>query len=163
MQYSMAPGTAMAQKRLGGKGVRRRAGRRRGHGRGRLRHLPGVELAPGNELPILIIVTNNQYGISTPASEQHGERHIANGGHASGMKTATMTGNNPELSYRALAGAMAYVRTQRRPFLLEVMVSRLYGHSSSSGANLNHRGGRLPVSLRDPPGRAGHPHPLHHG
>jgi 2-oxoisovalerate dehydrogenase E1 component alpha subunit len=27
------------------------------------------------------------------------------------------------------------VRTERRPFLLEAMVSRLYGHTSSSGAN----------------------------
>ena len=30
---------------------------------------------------------------------------------------------------------MEYVRTERKPFLLEAMVSRLYGHSSSSGAN----------------------------
>ena len=30
---------------------------------------------------------------------------------------------------------MDYVRTERRPFLLEAMVSRLYGHSSASGAN----------------------------
>ena len=29
---------------------------------------------------------------------------------------------------------MDYVRTMRRPFLLEALVSRLYGHSSSSGA-----------------------------
>src|SRR5271165_1210288 len=31
---------------------------------------------------------------------------------------------------------MNYVRTERKPFLLEAMVSRLYGHSSASGANL---------------------------
>ena len=30
---------------------------------------------------------------------------------------------------------MDYVRTERKPFLLEAKVSRLYGHSSSSGAN----------------------------
>src|ERR1700744_3616223 len=30
---------------------------------------------------------------------------------------------------------MDYVRSERRPFLLEAMVSRLYGHSSASGAN----------------------------
>jgi 2-oxoisovalerate dehydrogenase E1 component alpha subunit len=30
---------------------------------------------------------------------------------------------------------MEYVRSERRPLLLEAMVSRLYGHSSSSGAN----------------------------
>jgi TPP-dependent pyruvate/acetoin dehydrogenase alpha subunit len=30
---------------------------------------------------------------------------------------------------------MAYVRAERKPFALEAMVSRLNGHSSSSGAN----------------------------
>jgi 2-oxoisovalerate dehydrogenase E1 component alpha subunit len=30
---------------------------------------------------------------------------------------------------------MDYVRAERRPFLLEAAVSRLYGHSSASGAN----------------------------
>jgi 2-oxoisovalerate dehydrogenase E1 component alpha subunit len=30
---------------------------------------------------------------------------------------------------------MDYVRSERKPFLLEAMVSRLYGHSSASGAN----------------------------
>ena len=30
---------------------------------------------------------------------------------------------------------MDYVRTERQPFLLEARVSRLYGHSSASGAN----------------------------
>jgi 2-oxoisovalerate dehydrogenase E1 component alpha subunit len=30
---------------------------------------------------------------------------------------------------------MEYVRTERKPFLLEALVSRLYGHSSASGAN----------------------------
>jgi 2-oxoisovalerate dehydrogenase E1 component alpha subunit len=29
---------------------------------------------------------------------------------------------------------MEYCRTERKPFMLEAMVSRLYGHSSSSGA-----------------------------
>ena len=39
------------------------------------------------------------------------------------------------MSYRELAAAMEYVRTERKPFLLEAVVSRLYGHSSASGAN----------------------------
>jgi 2-oxoisovalerate dehydrogenase E1 component alpha subunit len=30
---------------------------------------------------------------------------------------------------------MDYVRTERKPFLLEAVLSRLYGHSSASGAN----------------------------
>jgi 2-oxoisovalerate dehydrogenase E1 component alpha subunit len=87
------------------------------------------------ELPLLIIVTNNEWGISTAARTQHGEKRISDRGKAFGMETKTISGNDPEVSYRELKKAMEYVRTERRPFLLEVHVSRLYGHSSSSGAN----------------------------
>ena len=51
------------------------------------------------------------------------------------MPTATIDGNDPEASYAALKKAMDYVRTERKPYLLEAMVSRLHGHSSASGAN----------------------------
>jgi 2-oxoisovalerate dehydrogenase E1 component alpha subunit len=93
---------------------------------------------PGEELPILIIVTNNSWGISTAACTQHGEKRIADRGVAFGMKTATIDGNDVESAYRGLESAMAYVRRERRPFLLEVNLSRLYGHSSSSGSNYEH-------------------------
>ena len=50
--------------------------RRRRHGRGRFRLLPDLEHAgPGNELPVLIIVTNNGWGISTPPCSQHRRTH----------------------------------------------------------------------------------------
>jgi 2-oxoisovalerate dehydrogenase E1 component alpha subunit len=52
------------------------------------------------------------------------------------MPTAVIDGNDPEASYRALEKAIAYVRTERKPYLLEAMVSRLRGHSSASGANV---------------------------
>ena len=80
-------------------------------------------------------MTNNEWGISTPARTQHGEKHIADRGKAFGMQTADIDGNDPEVAYRELQKAMEYVRTERKPFLLEAMVSRLYGHSSASGAN----------------------------
>jgi len=90
---------------------------------------------PGHELPCLMIVANNEWGISTPASEQHGEKQIADRGRAFGIKSALIDGNDPEVAYRELKKAMDYVRNERRPFLLEATVSRLYGHSSASGAN----------------------------
>jgi 2-oxoisovalerate dehydrogenase E1 component alpha subunit len=96
VQYSMAPGTAMAQKRLGGKGITIVQGGDAGTAEGDFATCLVWSSRPGNELPILIIVTNNQYGISTPASEQHGERHIADRGRAFGMETATIDGNDPE-------------------------------------------------------------------
>jgi 2-oxoisovalerate dehydrogenase E1 component alpha subunit len=82
-----------------------------------------------------MIVANNQWGISTPASEQHAEKSIALRAKPFGIKSALVDGNDTEVVYRELQKAMDYVRSERRPFLLEVMVSRLYGHSSASGAN----------------------------
>lgn len=82
----------------------------------------------------MIIVANNEWGISTSASTQHGEKNIADRGKAFGIKTAVINGNDVVASDEAIRAAMDYVRQQRKPFLLEAKVSRLYGHSSASGA-----------------------------
>jgi 2-oxoisovalerate dehydrogenase E1 component alpha subunit len=90
---------------------------------------------PMMPLPILMIVTNNEFGISTPGRTQHGEKNIADRGKPFGIRTQVINGNDVEESYLALEAAMKYVREERKPFLLEAKVSRLYGHSSASGAN----------------------------
>jgi 2-oxoisovalerate dehydrogenase E1 component alpha subunit len=82
-----------------------------------------------------MIVTNNKWGISTAYQGQHGEKRISERGKAFGIESKTIDGNDPEVSYREISQAMEFVRTERKPFLLEAMVSRLYGHSSASGAN----------------------------
>jgi 2-oxoisovalerate dehydrogenase E1 component alpha subunit len=81
-----------------------------------------------------MIVTNNRWGISTPALHMHSEQ-IAARADAFGIRNAVVDGNDVETCYVALERAMEYVRTTRRPFLLEAHVSRLYGHTSASGAN----------------------------
>jgi 2-oxoisovalerate dehydrogenase E1 component alpha subunit len=135
VQFSMAPGTAMAQKRAGGRGITIVQGGDAGTAEGDFATCLIWCSRPGNELPLLMIVTNNHWGISTHASTQHGEKRIADRGKAFGIRTKTIDGNDPEVAYRELKAAMDYVRSERKPFLLEANVSRLYGHSSSSGAN----------------------------
>jgi 2-oxoisovalerate dehydrogenase E1 component alpha subunit len=92
---------------------------------------------PDFELPMLMIVTNNGVGISTPACTQHGEKHVADRGKAFGIKSVTFNGNDVDESWAQLKEAMEYVRTECKPLLLEAIVSRLYGHSSATGANFN--------------------------
>ncbi len=135
VQFSMAPGTAIANKRAGGRGITIVQGGDAGTAEGDFATCLVWVSRPGNELPCLMIVANNQWGISTPASQQHGEKHVSDRGKAFGIKTAVIDGNDPETAYRELKRAMDYVRTERKPFLVEAMVSRLYGHSSASGAN----------------------------
>ncbi len=135
VQFSMAPGTALANKRAGGSGITIVQGGDAGTAEGDFSTCLIWSSLPNRELPCLMIVANNQWGISTPASEQHAEKHIADRGSVFGIKNAVVDGNDAEVCYRELKKAMDYVRAERRPFLLEVMVSRLYGHSSASGAN----------------------------
>jgi 2-oxoisovalerate dehydrogenase E1 component alpha subunit len=134
-QYLTSIGSAHAQKKHGGSGITIVNGGDAGTAEGDFASCLVWSSRPGNELPLLIIVTNNQWGISTSADTQHGEQRIADRGKAFGMKTATINGNDVQESYLAIQDAMSYVRRERKPFLLEAMVSRLYGHSSATGAN----------------------------
>src|SRR5919109_5266781 len=135
VQYSMAPGTAIAQKRAGGRGITIVTGGDAGTAEGDFPTRLVWASRPANPLPMLIVVTNNKWGISTHYTGQHGEKRISDRGKAFGIESKTIDGNDPEVSYRELSAAMEYVRSERKPFLLEAVLSRLYGHSSASGAN----------------------------
>lgn len=135
VQYSMATGTAIAQKRSGSHGITIVQGGDAGTAEGDFATCLVWSSRKGHEAPVLIVVTNNEYGISTPWKGQHGEERVSDRGKAFGMPTATIDGNDVEVAYHAIQKAMDYVRTEKKPYLLEVMVSRLHGHSSASGAN----------------------------
>jgi 2-oxoisovalerate dehydrogenase E1 component subunit alpha len=137
VQFAIALGTARAQRAgTGAKGITIVQGGDAGTAEGDFASALIWSTRRGEELPLLMIVCNNRYGISTPYAGQHGYDQIADRGKAFGMQTAVIDGNDPEVSYAALKHAIDYVRTERRPYLLEAMVSRLRGHSSASGANL---------------------------
>ena len=145
VQFSMAPGTALANKRAGGKGITIVQGGDAGTAEGDFATCLIWCSRPRRELPCLMIVTNNQWGISTPASEQHGEKHIADRGKAFGIKSAVIDGNDPEACYRELKKAMDYVRTRA-----EAVPARGDGVAAlralvGVGRELRPRRGRLPA------------------
>lgn len=136
VQFSIAIGTARAQRAgTGAKGITIVQGGDAGTAEGDFATALVWSSRKGCELPMLMIVTNNRWGISTSYSGQHGEEFISDRGKAFGIQTAVVDGNDVEASYLALQKAIEYVRTEKKPFLLEAMVSRLRGHSSASGAN----------------------------
>jgi 2-oxoisovalerate dehydrogenase E1 component alpha subunit len=137
IQFAIALGTARAQRAgTGARGITIVQGGDAGTAEGDFATSLIWSTRRGQELPLLIIVCNNRYGISTPYAGQHGYDQISDRGKAFGMPTAVFDGYDPEVSYAALRHAIEYVRTERKPYLLEAMVSRLRGHSSASGANL---------------------------
>ena len=84
-----------------------------------------------------MLVTNNHWSISTPERQMHGDPSIAGRAAPYGIKAEVVDGNDPIATWHAIDRAMKYCRRERKPFVLEAMVSRLHGHSSSSGAMRN--------------------------
>ena len=127
-------GTALVQKRLGGDAITVVTGGDAGSAEGDFASCLIWSTRPGNELPVLIVVQNNGWGISTPGESVHAEKRIIDRGKAFGIPGEVVDGNDPIASWHAIRRAMACAAVERRPFLLEARLSRLYGHSSSSGA-----------------------------
>ncbi|WP_020468857.1 thiamine pyrophosphate-dependent dehydrogenase E1 component subunit alpha [Zavarzinella formosa] len=134
VQYTMAIGTAMVQKRFESDGVSVAVGGDAGTAQGDFSSCMIWASRPGQEVPVLMLVTNNGYGISTPAHTQHSEEHISDRATPFGIRSDNVNGNDPVATWRALERAFNYCRRSRRPYMLEAAVSRLHGHSSSSGA-----------------------------
>lgn len=133
VQYSMVIGTAWVQKREGGTGLSIVTGGDAGAAEGDFATCLNWSSRPGHELPVLALVTHNHYGISTESNTQWHMQDIASRAEPFGIRHAMVDGNDPEAAYAALAEAMAYIRRERRPFVLQANVSRLHGHSSSTG------------------------------
>ncbi|HEY9723973.1 MAG TPA: thiamine pyrophosphate-dependent dehydrogenase E1 component subunit alpha [Oscillatoriaceae cyanobacterium] len=134
-QYSVAPGTAWMQKRHGGTGLTIVNGGDAGAAEGDFYTCLNWASIPGRELPMLIIINHNGYGISTPAETMQNSPNLAQRAEPFGIPWALVDGNDVLASWEAIAKAMHYIRTERKPFCLQANVSRLHGHSSASGAN----------------------------
>jgi len=134
VQWVKAPGTAWVQKRHGGDGITIVSGGDAGTQEGDFASCLVWSTRPGRELPVLMCIMNNHWGISTPAQSQHGEKRIIDRGKAFNIPGEVVDGNDPVASWHAIRRGMDHVRHHHRPYMLEARVSRLYGHSSSSGA-----------------------------
>jgi 2-oxoisovalerate dehydrogenase E1 component alpha subunit len=134
-QYVMAPGTAWVQKRHGGDGLTIVNGGDAGSAEGDFASCLNWATRPGCELPLLIIVNHNGFGISTPSTQVQSSGNLARRAEPYDMKWSVVDGNDVLASWQAIAEAMHYIRTERRPYCLQANVSRLHGHSSASGGN----------------------------
>jgi 2-oxoisovalerate dehydrogenase E1 component alpha subunit len=134
IQWVKAPGTAIVQKRHGGDGVTIVVGGDAGTAEGDFQSCLIWSTRPQNELPVLMVVLNNGGGISTTHCSQHSCANIIERAKPFGIEGEIVDGNDPVASWHAVERAMKVCREERRPYILEARTSRLYGHSSSSGA-----------------------------
>lgn len=89
-----------------------------------------LTIATTQQLPLLIYIEDNGYGISVPSQYQTPGRDIAaNLECFSGLAIFNGDGTDPAEASRLIEDAVDYVRSKRAPALLRLAVPRLEGHS----------------------------------
>jgi len=92
-----------------------------------------ANLAAVWNLPVIIVVENNHYGLSTPTSEQYACTDLAERAVGYGMYGAVVDGNDYLAVYEAVRAAADRARRGDGPSLLEFKTFRMRGHEEASG------------------------------
>ena len=85
------------------------------------------------DLPVLFVIENNGYGLSTPTNEQYRCQHLADKGIGYGMESHIIDGNNILSVFTQVSDLVASLRVNPRPILLEFQTFRMRGHEEASG------------------------------
>ena len=85
------------------------------------------------ELPVLFVIENNGYGLSTPTNEQYRCENLADKGVGYGMESHIIDGNNILEVYTKISELKASMVDNPRPVLLEFKTFRMRGHEEASG------------------------------
>lgn len=85
------------------------------------------------DLPVLFVIENNGYGLSTPTNEQYRCKQLADRGVGYGMESHVVDGNNLLEVVNLISELKASMIENPRPVLLEFMTFRMRGHEEASG------------------------------
>jgi len=85
------------------------------------------------DLPVIFIVENNGYGLSTPVSEQYRCNSLVDKAAGYGMEGVRIDGNNILEVYDTIKGVREYCIKNQKPYLIECMTFRMRGHEEASG------------------------------
>ena len=84
-------------------------------------------------LPVIFLIENNGYGLSTPSNEQFKCKQFIDKGIGYGMEAYQIDGNNILEVYNKVSELSDSMRKAPRPVLLECMTFRMRGHEEASG------------------------------
>lgn len=85
------------------------------------------------DLPVIFVIENNGYGLSTPSNEQFRCKQFADKGKGYGMEAYTIDGNNILEVYSAVSKLQKEISENPKPIILECMTFRMRGHEEASG------------------------------
>jgi 2-oxoisovalerate dehydrogenase E1 component len=84
-------------------------------------------------LPVIFIIENNGYGLSTPVNEQYKCESLVTRAAGYGMKGLKIDGNNLLEVYNTISEVAEKIRVNPEPYLIECMTFRMRGHEEASG------------------------------
>jgi len=84
-------------------------------------------------LPVIFLIENNGYGLSTPTSEQYVCEHLADRAKGYGMESVILDGNNIIEMFTELNRIAQEIRQNPHPVLVECKTFRMRGHEEASG------------------------------
>ena len=85
------------------------------------------------DLPVIFVIENNGYGLSTPSNEQFKCKSFADKAIGYGMEGISIDGNNVLKVYETIKNLAESIRENPRPILLECVTFRMRGHEEASG------------------------------
>ena len=85
------------------------------------------------DLPVIFIIENNGYGLSTPTSEQYRCKNLVDKAVGYGIEGIQIDGNNILSVYDTIKGVRDYCIKNQKPYLIECMTFRMRGHEEASG------------------------------
>jgi len=84
-------------------------------------------------LPVIFLIENNGYGLSTPANEQYRCAQLIDKANGYGMAGVQVDGNNILDVYHTIKNAREYCIKNQAPYLIECLTFRMRGHEEASG------------------------------
>ena len=84
-------------------------------------------------LPVIFIIENNGYGLSTPTNEQYRCKNLADRGVGYGIESHIIDGNNIVDVYSKISSIASKIRKKPKPVLIEFKTFRIRGHEEASG------------------------------
>lgn len=85
------------------------------------------------DLPVIFVIENNGYGLSTPSNEQFRFKYFTDKGPGYGIKAVRVDGNNLLEVHRTIKELAAEMRDNPKPVIVEAMTFRMRGHEEASG------------------------------
>lgn len=92
-----------------------------------------INVAAVWELPVIFVIENNGYGLSTPSKDQFRCEKISDKAKGYGIEGITIDGNNLLEVYETISNLAQSIRKNPRPVLVECLTFRMRGHEEASG------------------------------